>query len=293
MHLKTVLTFFIFSSLAVARLHGTDIYHHKCLNYDSRFFFFTYKIEESGCTLTCYWLGGPDKEYFDETISHSFFADGVNCIDHLHTCQKGKCKANSNESTTNTIKTATENTVEIIKVNTMTTARNTSRTKLVIPMTTTTTSATTTLSEPAKISKINQVTPAYLELTTPVISPSMYGIVKVTIYDGYFKVQDGKSKGDPYIIIKRNGEREVGRTSIKRNSHHVTYNQQFLMQELWRREDHMTLTVWDADQWLDDEIDKLSISLKVIIYHCNGEILTQRFHSGNWLRFNVTWSNVS
>lgn len=129
-------------------------------------------------------------------------------------------------------------------------------------------------------------------LTEVTLRPTKYGTVQIHFFEGYFKVYDGTSKGDPYIITFLNGNK-VHTTNTIRDSHRVNFDQQFDIGVLCRYNDTLSFTIMDKDGIMDDLICKFTVKLQEDILEPNksGKVLRQVWPNGNWLNYTITWTN--
>lgn len=130
-----------------------------------------------------------------------------------------------------------------------------------------------------------------LNVTTTAAPVSKYGRIFVEIRDGYFNVQDGNSKGDPYVRFYHKGK--LYSTSVKKNTWLVRFNEEFNLPGTFSIDDTLKLTVMDKDDLSDDKIGDIYIKLRDIHDKGNnGKVVQYPVGAGmDYLNVRITWLN--
>lgn len=127
-----------------------------------------------------------------------------------------------------------------------------------------------------------------IDNSTPRKEYSKKGGVLLVIRDGYFQVEDGRSKGDPYITFNHKGK--TYKTKTKSNTWNVRFNEEFNLPDL-DIDDFIKLVVMDKDKHVDDRIGIIKINIRKVLEDGNdGKFV--KYPVGNkmdWLEIRISW----
>lgn len=113
----------------------------------------------------------------------------------------------------------------------------------------------------------------------------------VEVGKGFLKRDDGRSKADPYIRFKFNGQKFD--TRVLKDTYNLNYNEEFVISN-FSIKDNITVTVYDRDKLKDDWVDSFQISPKqVLLSGQNGRFVEYAFGTEkDYIEIRVFWKDI-